>query len=493
MDEHPPHAFGHCLCPEFKPTVPSTVPRAKRLLDSTEQVQALQLAKKTCVLSHLCSTPDPSGKLRVCFPDCACFQGSSESLDDTGHDNLVASSASEHNDGAISLDTTRCFDESEPDDSLLELSDSEGGNSPFNYTEEEIQEILADDCVESGRYLTRRSTLSQSVNGESEKDESSSCTGASGTSEDANVASEVAEKPNDPLSRAGSPLGSEHYPSLSDERAGLEESHQQSAQVMCMLFDLDLQELLSLSPIDADCAEQPLEDSSLEEAESEAPEAIINDHLDCDGTPSSSFLNESSVWLMSNSWQSLGVDRLGNTPFTSRDVSDFCGDHTERSVPASDLACGQSAADEGSAPVFLRCRTPASGSTNRECSEVTKSCFSRKLEFPKDDEGESTEAEQPSNSVKLSDTAVGQIGQEEITCRKKPGKVIPVPEKEEERPKQETCILEVELEQKELLHPECARPYEENCCSYTRKPTDGTGDWFPLHSHPGGISSQQNL
>ncbi|NWI27497.1 S1PBP protein, partial [Sula dactylatra] len=98
-------------------------------------------------------------------------QGSSHFLDDTGHDDLVASSSvSKDDDVAISLDTTRCFDDSEPDDCLLELSDGEEGNSPFNYTEEEIQEILADDSVESERYLSRKSTLSQNVNGESEKD-----------------------------------------------------------------------------------------------------------------------------------------------------------------------------------------------------------------------------------------------------------------------------------------------------------------------------------
>ncbi|NWY56456.1 S1PBP protein, partial [Chionis minor] len=98
-------------------------------------------------------------------------QGSSHFLDDAGHDDLVASSsASKYNDVAISLDTTRCFDDSEPDDSLLELSDSEEGSSPFSYTEEEIQEILADDGVESEQYLMRKSALSQNINGESEKD-----------------------------------------------------------------------------------------------------------------------------------------------------------------------------------------------------------------------------------------------------------------------------------------------------------------------------------
>ncbi|NWW44512.1 S1PBP protein, partial [Pedionomus torquatus] len=98
-------------------------------------------------------------------------QGSSNFLDDTSHGDLVASSyASKYDDVAISLDTTRCFDDSEPDDSLLELSDGEVGDSPFNYTEDEIQEILADDRVESEQYLRRKSTLSQNINGESEKD-----------------------------------------------------------------------------------------------------------------------------------------------------------------------------------------------------------------------------------------------------------------------------------------------------------------------------------
>ncbi|KAM9606416.1 S100P-binding protein isoform 3-T4 [Morphnus guianensis] len=467
MDDHSPHASGLCLCREFKPTVHNAVPRAKRLLDSTEQVQALQSAKKACVLSHHCSTPDPSEKLLLCSPDSACFQGSSHFLDDTGHDDLVASSSvSKYNDVVISLDTTRCFDDSEPNDSLLELSDREEGNSPFSYTEEEIQEILADDCVESEWYLTRKSTLSQNVNGESEKDESSSCTGASVVSEDANEASENAEKPNVRLSRECSSVSSECYPSLLNGSASLDENRLQSAQVTRMLFDLDIQELLSLSPIDADYVDQSLEDDCLEGAEREASEAIINYCLEYDKTVRSCVLEETSEGLMSNGWQSLGVDCLGKTPFTSRDVSNFCGDHAEGSM-SSDLACGQSAADESSAPVLLRCPTPSSGSRNEELSKATKSCFSRKLDSPEDDEGESTEAEQPSNSIKLSDTAVGQIGQEETTSGKKPGKVIPVPQ-EEERLNQGTCILEAELEQKKHLFPECVHPYQENCSSYTR-------------------------
>ncbi|KAM6190712.1 S100P-binding protein isoform 2-T3 [Sarcoramphus papa] len=468
MDDHSPHASGLCLCHEFKPTGHNAVPRAKRLLDSTEQVQALQSAKKACVLSHHCSTPDPSEKLLLCSPDSPCFQGSSHFLDDTGHDDLVASSASKYDDVAISLDTSRCFDDSEPDDSLLELSDSEEGSSPFNYTEEEIQEILADDCMESEQYLTRKSTLSQNVNGKGEKDESSSCAGASVISEDENLESKIAEKPDEPLSRECSSVGSECYLSLLNETASLDENHLQSAQVTRMLFDLDIQELLSLSPIDADYVDQPLEDNCLEENEREASEAIVNDCLENDKTASSCVLEESLEGLMSNGRQSLGVDCLGKTPFTSRDVSDFCGDHVGGSMLPSDLACGQRTADESSAPVLPRCPTPSSGARNQELSKATKSCFSRKLDSPENDEGEATEAEQPSNSIKLSGTAIGQIGQEETTSGKKAGKVIPVPQEEEKRLKQRTCISEAELEQKKNFYPEHAHPYEEKCSSYTR-------------------------
>ncbi|KAM9213636.1 S100P-binding protein [Leptosomus discolor] len=480
MGDRSPHASGLCLYHEYKPPVHDAVPRAKRLLDSAERVQALQSAKKACVLSHGCGTPDPSENMLLCSPGSASCQGSSCFLHDTGCGDLVASSfSSKYDDVAISLDTTRCFDDSELDDSLLELSDGEEGNSPFNYTEEEIQEILADDSVESEQYLTRKSTLSQNVNGESEKDESGSCSGASVVSKDANVASEIAERPNEPLSRERSSVSSERYPRLLNEDASLDESCLQSAQVTRMLFDLDIQELLSLSPNDAGFVDQPLEDSCLEEAEREASEAIVNDCLEYAGTASGWVLEESSEGLMANSQQSLGVD--GKTPLTSRDVSNFCGDHVERSMASSDLACGQSTADESSAPVLPRCPTPSSTSRNKELSKGTKSCFSRKSDSPEDDEGESTEAEGPSNSIKLSDTAVGQIGQKETTSGKTPGKVIPVPQEEEERLKQWTCISEAELEQKEHLCPECAHPYEENCSSYTRSQSS---DWLRLHISP---------
>lgn len=221
---------------------------------------------------------------------------------------------------------------------MLELSDSDQGNSPFNYTEEEIQEILADECLECEQHITRKSTLSQNVSGESEKDVSSSCTGASVINEDAKVASEITEKSKVPL----------------------------SVQVTDGLFDLDIDELLNFSPINADCVDQPLEDNYLEEVE------VINDHIACDQTDASDcFPRESSGWLMPKGEQTLGVDCLGKTSSTGTDVSNICGDHVGKSVPCSDLACGQHKADESAAPeksqAIFWVRKPRTSQSNKEC------------------------------------------------------------------------------------------------------------------------------
>ncbi|NWI56722.1 S1PBP protein, partial [Calyptomena viridis] len=88
-------------------------------------------------------------------------------LEESGQDDLAACfSASKYNDVNISLDSSRSLDDNELDDSLLELSGSEKENSPFDYTEEEIQEILADDCMEAEQHLIRGDHVSQNVNGE---------------------------------------------------------------------------------------------------------------------------------------------------------------------------------------------------------------------------------------------------------------------------------------------------------------------------------------
>lgn len=306
---HSPPTPELCLCHECE-----SAGRAKRLLDFTERVQVPQSTKKACVLSHLQSTPGPSQELLPCFPGSASFHFP----DDTGYDNLFASSsASKYGDAAFSRYASRCLDNSKPDDALLEPSGDEESSS-FDYTEEEIQRILASDSEESEQNLTRKSTQSQTRNKESEKGKSSS-TGASALSKEAEEESEMVEKPNEPLSRDSSSVNTEE---LMNELSALTENSLQSAPVSPrtgMLFKLDIQELLTLSPIDPSSADQLLEDS-LEEAERETSEAMAEDGLESDkaagisGWPGSPTpppgAREQELYEAAESWAS----RLSDSP-----------------------------------------------------------------------------------------------------------------------------------------------------------------------------------
>lgn len=323
LGAHSPPTPELCLCHECE-----SASRAKRLLDFTEQVQAPQSAKKACLLSHLQSTPGPSEELLPCSRGSA----SSHFPNDTGYNNLFASSsASKYGDAAFSRYARRCFDNTAPDDVLLELSDDEESSS-FDYTEEEIQRILASDSEESEQNLIRKSTWSQTENEKSEKAKSSS-TGASALSKEAEL--EMMEKPNEPLSRDSSSANTEE---LMNELSALTESSWQSAPVspqMGMLFELDIQELLTLSPIDPDRVDQLLE-VSLEEAEREASEAVAEDGL------------------------------------------------------GSDKAAGSSG--------WPRSPTPSSGAREQELAEAAESRALRQSDSPEDDDEESTEDKEPSNT-----------------------------------------------------------------------------------------------
>ncbi|KAJ7401662.1 S100P-binding protein isoform X1 [Pitangus sulphuratus] len=379
---HPPHPPGLCLRREFKQ---DALPRAKRSSDSAAQLPALQSAKRVCVLSQACSTPKPSDSLLLLSPGSPC----SHFLHDSGQGDLAADfCGSRYDDVAISLDTSGCFDDAELDDSLLELSGSEKGNSPFDYTEEEIQEILADDCMEAEQHLISQSHLSQSVNEESGEAESGSCSGAS-LGEDA---VEMAEEPEEPLPQEGSTVSSGCYPGFLSGSACLGGIHLQQ--------DLDLQDLLHLGPFAAGRSDEPPEGNSQVEVEREALEAMIDDCLGY-ATTAGSCIPEESLELEGQ--ESLALDCLG------------------RAVPVSHL--GRSAADE----------SPAAGAGNQGLPKATTRLFSRKPDSPEDGEGESPGAEQPSGDIKLSDTAAVRTVQEETTSGRKPGKVIIAPQEKEKR------------------------------------------------------------
>ncbi|XP_030146113.4 S100P-binding protein isoform X3 [Taeniopygia guttata] len=399
-------------------------PRAKRLSDSTAQVQALQSAKKACVLSHDCSTPNPAGNALFPSPGSGC----SLFLDESGQDELGASfSLSKYDDVAISLDISHCFDDSELDDSLLELSGSEKGNSPFDYTEEEIQEMLADDSLEAEQqHLSGESHLSQSESGKSDQADSSGCTAGTSLSEAASGLTEEAKEPQEHPS--GSSGGGGGFLGGSAALDGTQKLQQE--------LDLDLQELLSLSLFAAACADEALEESNLER---ETLDAMIDDCLGYSTAAGSCIPEKPSERVMPKSQESLAQDGLG------------------KSVPSSGLPCGT--ADESPASVLP---------PKKEFSKATTSCLSKKSGTPEDAEGESTGAEQLPGSTELRGTAVGQSGQEEPPGRKKRAKVIPVPREEEERPKQRSCISEAQPERKRRLCPGCASPSEERCGYYLR-------------------------
>ncbi|XP_059724703.1 S100P-binding protein [Haemorhous mexicanus] len=415
------------------------VPRAKRLSDSTVQVQALQSAKKACVLSRDCSTPNPAGNPLLPSPGSGC----SLFLDESGQDELGAGfPVAKYDDVAISLDISRCFDDSELDDSLLELSGSEKGNSPFDYTEEEIQEILADDSVEAEQqqqqHLPGESHLSQSESGRSEQAQSSGCTAGTSLSE---APSEVTQEAKEPQEHPSGSSGCD--PGFLSGTAALD-----GAQRLQQELDLDLQELLSLSPFAAACADEALEENNLER---ETLDAMIDDCLGYSTAAGSCFPEKSSERVMPKGQDSLAQDCLG------------------KSMPSSGLPCGRSTGDESLASLLP---------PKKELPKATMSCLSRKSGSPEDAEGESRGAEQPPGSTKSRDTAVGKSGQEEPPSGKKSGKVIPVPQEEEERPKQRTCISEAQPEQKRRFSPGCANPSEEKCGYYLRNsPNSNPSQW----------------
>ncbi|XP_071432570.1 S100P-binding protein [Pithys albifrons albifrons] len=289
----------------------------------------------------------------------------------------------------------RCFDDTELDDSLLELSGSERGNSPLDYTEEEIQEILADDCREAEQHLIRETHLSQNANEESGEAESSSCSGASGSGD----TSEITEEPEEPLPQEHSPVkGGAGWDGLPLQQ------------------DLDLQDLLSLSPFTVCCSDEPPGDNCLVEVEEEALEEVRDDYLEHATTAGSIILEDSS------GQESLALECLG------------------RSVPLSGLTHGRSTGDG----------SPTSGPGNKELPKAIVIRISRNSGTPEDAEGESPGAEQSPHSIKLSCTTVGQTGQGEKTSGKQPGKIIPVPKEEEKRAvdskgcfflwRQQTCL-----------------------------------------------------
>ncbi|CAM5167866.1 unnamed protein product [Eretmochelys imbricata] len=481
MEDSSPHSSGLGVYPNHKVTlVNDTIHKTKRPLDLLEEDQPLQsAAKKQCHLSNYCSTPCPSKKLPLCYPDSACFPGC---LDDTELENIVIRvSLPEDSAVVLSVDTTRCFDDSEPDDSLLEPSDDEQGNSPFNYTEEECREMLADDCLGDDQNSTGESALvTLDVWGQSEKEVSSNCSWASvppeGTETTFRTIDELVS--NESLSQTGSSVNTGYFRILENETANSEGEGclnvdcLKSDQVVCTLFDCDLQGPLSLSPTDADSVDQPKGDDGLEKTGEKASQVIRDDHLqnaskqsiEYEEISSNSLVVEESLEsLVSKEQHRGGMDNVEKLPSEIKESSSFCDAHTKFSTCSPDPAYSQSKDKvENTAPVLLLHPKTSNVVLNQDPSKGTDNGLSGTFGSQKEDlSQESMSVEESPENLKSNSAVLDQNCGEDTTCGKKLGKVIPVPQVEE-RPKQRICISEAELEQKKCIYIQCVRAHVKN-------------------------------
>ncbi|XP_043361899.1 S100P-binding protein isoform X2 [Dermochelys coriacea] len=481
MEDSSPHSSGLGVYRNHKVTlVNDTIHRTKRPLDLLEEDQPLQsAAKKRCHLSNYCSTPCPSKKLPLCSPDSACFP---DCLYDTELENIVIRvSLPEDSAVALSADTIRCFDDSEPDDSLLEPSDDEQGNSPFNYTEEECREMLADDCLGDDQNSTGESALvTQDEWGQSEKEANSNYSCASVPSEGTETSFRTIDElvSNESLSQTGSSVNPGYFRILENETANSEGEGclnvdcLKSNQVICTLFDCDLQGPLNLSPTDADSVDQLKGDDGLEETGEKASQVIRDDHLqnaskqsiEYDEISSNSLVVEESLEsLVSKEQHSGGMDNVEKLPSEIKESSPFYDAHTKFSTYSPDPACGQSKDKvENPAPILLLHPKTSNFILNQDPSKGTDNGLSGTFGSQKEDlSQESTSVEESSENLKLNSVVLDQNCGEDTTCGKKLGKVIPVPQVEE-RPKQRICISEAELEQKKCIYIQCVHAHVKN-------------------------------
>uniref|UniRef100_A0A8C8VGQ7 S100P-binding protein n=1 Tax=Pelusios castaneus TaxID=367368 RepID=A0A8C8VGQ7_9SAUR len=464
----------------FHNFVSDTITRAKRPFDVLEESQPLQsAAKKLCHLSH-CSTPCPSKKLPWSSPDSAPFLGFSGCLDETELENtVIRESLPECSVVALSVDTTRCFDDSEPDDSLLDPSDDEQGNSPFNYTEEECKQMLADDFLDDQNSTGERALVTEDVSGQSEKEVSSNCTWASISPEERQASFRTIDElvSNESLPQTGSPDNPgysqilENETSNSDVERCLNVDCLKSNQVIRTLFDCDLQKLINHSSTHADSVDQPKRGDCLEETGEKASQEIRDDRLQnesklgigSDGIRSNSLVvEEIPQCLTSKGQHSGGVDCVEKLPSETKAPSHFAEAHVKTSTYSPGPSCGQRKNKvEDHTHVLLLFPTTSNVALNQDPAKATDSGLAKTSGSQKEDLSLESISEESSDDLKLNSLVLGQNCGEEAACGKKLGKVIPVPQVEE-RPKQRICISEAELEQKKHIYIQCVRAHVKN-------------------------------
>ncbi|XP_019367869.1 PREDICTED: S100P-binding protein [Gavialis gangeticus] len=461
----------------------SPVPGAKRPVHSPDGAQPKESTKKRCQLNHYCNTPCPLEKLLLSSPDSACFLASSHCLDDAEAESLVnRSSLMEDSAVVLSLDTTRCFDDSMLDDSLLEPTDSEQEDSSCSYTEEEIQQLLADDDLEPEPYTSGKFALfNVKVGGKNMETIKSRWTWDSGVPKDAKTSGTKEEVLNDASTSWTCSSASSRCSGLDKETANpncekyLSADCLKMSQITGTLFDCGMEELPSVTLIDAVSVAQVKGGDVLEETEKATVQVIRNGLQNADKSSTedneiccNSLAPEEAPDLPAQ--HSLDANGVENPPVEIQESFGCCSAPMGTSTPSPDLACDQSKDDvDNSAPGLLQHLKAFSSALNPDPPKSTEGGLLKNIGSQTEDLGQESSVSELTDNLKLNSVILGQSCGQEAPSGKKLGKVLPVPQMEN-RLRRQLYTSEAELEQRKRIYIQCVHYHVRT----PRDPTQGT-------------------
>ncbi|XP_014466623.2 S100P-binding protein isoform X1 [Alligator mississippiensis] len=471
----------------------SPVPGAKRALQSPDGAQPEESTKKRCQLNHYCNTPCPLEKLLLSSPDSACFLASSHCLDDAEAESLVnRSSLMEDSAVVLSLDTTRCFDDSMLDDSLLEPTDSEQEDSSCSYTEEEIQQILADDDLEPEPYTSGKfAVVNLNVGGENMETIKSRWTWESGAPKDAKTLRTKEEVLSDVSPSWTCSSASSRCSGLDKETASpncekyLSADCLKMSQITGTLFDSGMEELPSVTLIDAVSPPQMKGGDVLEETEKAAVPVIRNHVQNADKSSTedneiccNSLALEEAPELPAQ--HSLDANSLENPPVEIQESFGCCSAPMGTSTHSPDLVCDQNKDDvDDSAPGLLQHLKAFSSASNPDPPKSTEGGLLENIGSQTEDLGQESSVSELTDNLKLNTVISSQSCGEDTPSGKKLGKVLPVPQMET-RLRRRLYTSETELEQRKRIYIRCVQ-------AHVRTPRDTTQgtleEWYALLSN----------
>uniref|UniRef100_A0A8D0FY08 S100P-binding protein n=1 Tax=Sphenodon punctatus TaxID=8508 RepID=A0A8D0FY08_SPHPU len=428
----------------------ASIARTKRPWEESEEDQLLKLDVKRELCLNYCSTPCPSKKLSRCFSDSACSPGFCDSMDNIkpGITSVLINSAV-----VPSVDTSRCI-ESEPDDSLLDLSDGEQSNSPFNYTDEQADEILAEDSLEAKQDTTKGNREEGGLN---EREVRSNCAGASASSEDpkaVDVSRNIEEiKADHFLSQTGSSADPGHYLILGNEptnaksKNDLKKDSLKPNQINTeKSYDFDIKQLLNLTPIDMDLVDSSKGIDGSVAVGKEASQGVRKEELNNASKQSIEYEEIRSHNLLVGKSKcltpkenSLGAETVEKL---SPEIREACL-HEEASTNPCGPADDQRKDDVKD--VAAVSRKSSDSLVYKNSSKETGNNLPEKAGSQKKALAKGSSSVKPSDSHKVKPVVLDQNSGAGTTSGKKLGKVIPQPHRGE-RPKLQATISDMELE-----------------------------------------------